>query len=243
MATLEGADERSLMAAEYVLGTLDASARKQAELLLSNSAPFRREVWFWEWRLALIGLRLRPVEPRPMVWLRIRRQIGRPGRVPPLHRRRHRLLRAWAALATAATVALAVVVVKDALEPAPTTVVRQRVEVPVAQPAYVAVLKMNDADLHWAVTVMAGARDVKVRAQGQAPAPLLGRDAELWLIADSGPISLGVIPQQGEGKGTLPAGATLAAGTVLAVSIEPAGGSPTGAPTGPVVSTAALVTL
>ena len=66
-----------------------------------------------------------------------------------------------------------------------------------------------------------------------------GRDFELWVIEGSNaPQSVGVIP----------AGSSvhlavddelqrkIAAGAALAISLEPAGGSPTGAPTGPVVA-------
>jgi anti-sigma-K factor RskA len=48
-----------------------------------------------------------------------------------------------------------------------------------------------------------------------------------------------------DGESTLPlndtAAQTLEASSTLAVSLEPAGGSPTGAPTGPIVYTAPVV--
>jgi anti-sigma-K factor RskA len=62
---------------------------------------------------------------------------------------------------------------------------------------------------------------------------------ELWALPANGaaPVSLGLLPQTGSRKVALDpvqAAALLAAGQ-LAVSREPAGGSPTGAPTGPVL--------
>lgn len=240
MARTEKPDERVVLAGEYVLGTLDEPTHKQAELLLTNSLPFKRDVWFWERRFARLGLRLRPIEPRMAVWLSIRRRIGK-GRVVSRGRHRARLVKAWAYLATAASVVLAVVAVREAQRPPQTTIVRERIEVPVVAPVYVAVLQMKDAPLHWAVSAVPGTRQLKVRADGEVPATLVGQDTELWLIGDAGPVSLGVIPQSGEGFGTLPQGAMLRSGAVLAVSVEPKGGSPTGSPTGPVVSTGAVV--
>jgi anti-sigma-K factor RskA len=62
---------------------------------------------------------------------------------------------------------------------------------------------------------------------------------ELWALPRDGkpPVSLGLLPRQGDiarPLNDLQSAALLSAGK-LAVSIEPPGGSPTGAPTGPVV--------
>lgn len=68
------------------------------------------------------------------------------------------------------------------------------------------------------------------------------RDFELWAIRDAGPVSLGVIPKTRDGGAqafVLDVGATEDL-SALAVSIEPRGGSPGTAPTGPVVLVSAL---
>ncbi|MFL5337348.1 MAG: anti-sigma factor domain-containing protein [Geminicoccaceae bacterium] len=58
------------------------------------------------------------------------------------------------------------------------------------------------------------------------------------------PVSLGVLEQQGNNRRLLasPVQALLAPGANLAVSLEPVGGSPTGQPTGPVISSGVLLT-
>ncbi|MCD6061837.1 MAG: hypothetical protein K0S16_2148 [Moraxellaceae bacterium] len=71
------------------------------------------------------------------------------------------------------------------------------------------------------------------------------RDLELWAIPEGGaPQSLGVIRRSEATKAEVALGAEaqarLAGGKVLAISLEPAGGSPTGAPTGPVLYTGRL---
>ena len=66
-----------------------------------------------------------------------------------------------------------------------------------------------------------------------------GRDLQLWSLPAGAtvPASLGVLPSDGKQVQASPA-----AGGQLLVSLEPAGGSPTGAPTGPVVYSGRLIT-
>lgn len=62
-----------------------------------------------------------------------------------------------------------------------------------------------------------------------------GKSLEVWLIRGATPaVSLGVLPQSGEGEIPLAPAMRpkVTAGATLAVSLEPTGGSPTGAPSG-----------
>ncbi|MCG5477457.1 anti-sigma factor [Sinorhizobium alkalisoli] len=62
---------------------------------------------------------------------------------------------------------------------------------------------------------------------------------ELWLIRGTAPaVSLGVLPQSGEGEIPLSSGdrSKVTSGATLAVSVEPPGGSPTGSPSGAVIA-------
>lgn len=71
-----------------------------------------------------------------------------------------------------------------------------------------------------------------------------GRALELWLIADAGsaPVSLGVLPASTTAKISVPQSLIAAmSGATLAISDEPAGGSPTGLPTGAVLAVGAIV--
>lgn len=230
--------ERSAQAGEYVLGTLTADERRAFEQAAANDPELRREQHAWEVRLAPLALRLRPVAPRPLVWLDLAHRIG--NAAPAAPRRSGRFLKAWASLATAASLVLAFGLYREATRPLPAPVV-ERVEVPVPAQTFVALLQVPASSLQWTLSVAPERGQLAVRAGGEVPAAARERDAELWLITDAGPVSLGVLPKHGEVRRALPSNLAFAAGKTVAVSLEPPGGSPTGQPTGPVVTTAVML--
>ncbi|HVY05632.1 MAG TPA: anti-sigma factor, partial [Burkholderiales bacterium] len=83
-----------------------------------------------------------------------------------------------------------------------------------------------------------GDRTMRIRVMGHAEMAA-NTSWELWIVpnGDGKPISLGLITTHETQVMKIPAamGAKLDAGRGLAMSVEPAGGSPTGAPTGPVL--------
>lgn len=231
--------ERAGEAGEYVLGTLTAEQQRAFEDAARADPALRLERYFWEARLATLGLRLEPVPPRPIVWLDILQRTGAAAGGPGAPRG-SRLTTAWAALATAASLILGFGLYRELTAPPPEPRV-ERVEVPVPAQTFVAYLAVPNSTMFWTVAAAPGRSEIAVRAGGQAPAAAKDRDAELWLIADGGPVSLGVIPIAGEVRRSLPGGLALAEGRTVAVSLEPKGGSPTGQPTGPVVTTAQVL--
>jgi anti-sigma-K factor RskA len=96
--------------------------------------------------------------------------------------------------------------------------------------------------IYWQVELLGRNEEVRIRVQ--APHDLeSGKALELWALPDGGsPVSLGLLPTQGEFHRVLTAAqrTALAGSKQLAVSLEPAGGSPTGLPTGPVLHVAPL---
>lgn len=124
--------------------------------------------------------------------------------------------------------------------------VERVVEVPKPVPAsgrFVAVLQKDANAPAFLLTVDLDKRTLTARRVGATPEA--GKSYELWLVSSKfpAPRSLGLI---GAGEFTQPA--TLASydkdtidGATYAVSLEPQGGSPTGAPTGPVLFTGKLV--
>ena len=68
-------DHTDALAAEYVLGTLDAGERAQARALLSTDPGFVTKVELWERRLGELHLMVEPVEPDAGIWVRIKAKI------------------------------------------------------------------------------------------------------------------------------------------------------------------------
>jgi anti-sigma-K factor RskA len=102
----------------------------------------------------------------------------------------------------------------------------------------------NAAEPAWTLSADEGLRHLRARAGAGATAQS-GKSYELWALPDSGaaPVSLGVIPAVGEIDRELTDAqrAALRGASKVAVSLEPEGGSTTGAPTGPVLFVAERV--
>lgn len=80
------------------------------------------------------------------------------------------------------------------------------------------------------------AATLSIRRADGTPRP--GRAQEVWLIAgEAAPVSLGLLDAEGRASIAVPADLqAMLPGAILAVSDEPPGGSPTGAPTGDVLA-------
>jgi anti-sigma-K factor RskA len=219
------ADDIDALAGEYVLGTLDAAERRAAELRLSSDAAFRSAVAAWESRLQPLSDTARPEPPArdlfAEIMARLADDIGRGGNVEVASLRR-RVAR-WR-LATAIATAAAAVLLVVALSGKPTP------------EKYVATLTPQGGAPGFVLTVDTVRHTLTVsRITDAAPA---GKSYELWAIEPGAkPRSLGVVTKANYQRPLdVPAD-----NLTLAVSVEPEGGSPTDAPTGPVVFSGALV--
>ena len=218
-------EQLNALAGEYVLGVLDGEAAREIEAALDKNDTLRRAVIFWEERLHGLSPLATPASPPPGVWDNIAARIA--GKKPTARSPLWNSLVLWrssTALAAAAAAALALYIAVT----------------PPSGPRFVAVLRAPQQEQPaWVAT--AGGQGLLLHAVAGEAAPR-DRAFELWAIAPGAPSpkSLGVIPANGRLElGTLPA--AIRAGSTLAISIEPKGGSPTGQPTGPVVFTGALV--
>jgi anti-sigma-K factor RskA len=218
----------SVTAAELALGLIEGEERSSALRRVLAEPAFAQEVERWRTHFSVLFADYPSVEPP--AW--IERRLAAVGGDPQPWR--------WATgVASLLAAGLAVaLVIRPADVPAP---------VPRAQPmpaavTYAAAMAPAKADdgKPFAALFDAGRGQVRVPAAVDVPA---GRVAELWRIgADGVPHSLGLLT--GAGTTALALSdtdrAALAAGATLAISIEPAGGSPTALPTGPVVAAGAL---
>jgi anti-sigma-K factor RskA len=69
-------DDQELLAAEYVLGTLDPDERARARALVAMDPGFAAMVRTWERRLGELNVLVAPVEPPPEIWERIKAGIA-----------------------------------------------------------------------------------------------------------------------------------------------------------------------
>lgn len=224
---------RTILAGEYVLGTLHGGARRRFEQLLERDPVLRGEVENWEAMLSPLAEALPDRPPPERVWQLLRQRIG--GAVDPPASRiwdNLRFLRMGGLLATACTLLLAVLlVVQLTREP---------------EIRYVAVVTDSQQRSAWLITATPQLATLEVRTlQPQELAS--DRSFELWLLPGGGasPRSLGLLESDAKSARPLPRPvmASLPTGSGLAVSLEPKGGSPTGQPTGPVLYQGRLLRL
>ena len=216
------------LAREYVVGTLHGGARRRFARVLSASLVARRAVASWERQLAPLARSVRPVQPPPAAWARIESAIGRrTSKAPAVFGF------GWAALA--AGFALVAILFGSLY-----FTQRSSVE----QPTYVSVVTDQTTGPVWLLQGFEQARAMRVTTVNPRPAPAAS-SYELWMLPGGGaqPVSLGLLPAAGNATLalSLPQLAVLGNTPTLAVSVEPAGGSPTGQPTGPVIYTAPLL--
>jgi len=78
-------EDRDGFATEYVLGTLDAEERAQADALLLVDQDFAAKVREWERRLGELNVLVAPIEPPAPVWDRIKAGLADAGQSGHLH--------------------------------------------------------------------------------------------------------------------------------------------------------------
>jgi anti-sigma-K factor RskA len=207
--------DRDLLAAEFVLGSLEGAERGEAERLLATDPAFSRSVAAWQQRLTPLATHIAPAAPPIGLWRSIEASIEppAPANVRPFRRR----VRFWQA-ATAGALAIAASL-------AAFVVLRQPEQVRVALLAP----SSGGAPVLMATTSRGGELVVRPAVSISVPTD---KDLELWALpqGETKPRSLGVLPPSGRSLAT-----SLALNTQLLVSLEPKGGSPTGQPTGPVL--------
>jgi anti-sigma-K factor RskA len=221
-------DLADALAAQYVTGTLRGRARRRFEGLLGAHAALRAAVRRWQDRLMPLTAVLAPQTPPLRVWQGVERTLWpQLAAVTPPWWQRLAFWRGASGAASAAALALAVLLSLPSVQAPPIVVVLQGTG-DAAQPPGSFVASFS-ADGRALVT------------RPLTPVSLqTDRVLELWAVPPQGaPRSLGLISSNGVtviARDRLPQRVLEAAHTsALAVSVEPPGGSPTGAPTGPVV--------
>ncbi len=211
---------RNALAAEYVLGTLRGLARQRFQKLILSNQTIAETVSLWEQYINGMGEKIPPVEPDDKVWQVIQSRIDykseqsnvvempvkKPSKSP------------WKVIAMAASLLIAVAV---------TTFTVKQLEPTVSQ---VAVVVDEDSKPLWVIEY--SDKDLIIRPTDKVEL-LAQNDYQLWIVPATGepPVSLGILPQREQVIAKAPDSLSDLPFTILAVSLEPLGGSPTGQPT------------
>jgi anti-sigma-K factor RskA len=228
MASYRNPQLRDKLAAEYVVGTLRGRARVRFQALLRYDPDLRRIVAEWEARLTPLAAAAGEIAPPARVWQAVVRRIAGAARGGGSWTG----LAFWRGLAVTSTAFVLVLAAVLGVAPRP-------------EPPMAMVAVMNDDKGQPALVVswppMKAMRDpyVRIKVVQEHPVMAPGTTWEMWLLpgGKDAPVSIGLITTDPDQTMKLrPALAHRLEGAWgVAMSVEPDGGSPTGAPTGPVI--------
>jgi anti-sigma-K factor RskA len=221
------------LAAEHALGVLSRRERAEAEARMAREPAFARAVEAWRARLAPLAQAAAPVEPPPTLWAAIDRAL--PANDNAAVRRRLRFWRgATLGSLGLAAASLAAAVVLAARPPA-TLVPAPGPAAPILNAS---LMSPTDRGEPMFVAAYDPARRALIVTSLMKP----GDGAhvhQLWIIpADGKPHSLGMIAPGASKAMPMPKAMApmFAPGTAIVASVEPPGGSPRNAPTGPIAA-------
>lgn len=223
------------LSSEYVLGTLKGGARRRLEKLFPASAVLRRAIAEWQDRLVPMAEFAPTAQPSPQVWRNLVQQL----RLEQAPAAKIDAVGFWDRLAfwrglglastVLATILVGVLVVKQFEVAAPTS-------------AFVAMLADDQSKPVALVTGDPVKHQLTVRlVSNQVVAA--NKSLELWAVPKTGaPRSLGLLTSDGSITLPLPDNISPQSIPLLAVTLEPKGGSPKAdGPTGPIVFKGAWV--
>ncbi len=223
-------DEIDALAGEYVLGTLDPAERAAVAARRRREPALDEAIASWEARLAPLDEATAPVAPPDDLLQRIEGRLASTqqgdGRLVEIETWRRRAAR-WRAAAAAASALAASLVLFIGLRE---TVWRE------APQRYVAVFAKGDVPPAFYFTIDLKSRELTIRPVGAEPQP--GKTYQMWIASEQlgpGPKSLGLVDDTlaPTRKSLTNYDSALLQNATFGVSLEPAGGSPTGKPTTP----------
>lgn len=210
------------LAAEYALGTLRGRARARFEALARSDPAVDEIRRRWEEALAPLAERVAEVEPPARVWSRIEERIG-----PDRPAGAWSSVGFWRSFGLLAGGVASVLLAAFLFTQGPSR----------AEPQYVAVLVSPTNEARMTVAVRRDGMHIH-NVRGWKTVQDAGGAIELWAVPKEGaPRSLGLIANTGgDFMVRIPADdPRLRDVKAFALSSEPAGGSPTRQPTGPVL--------
>lgn len=221
-------EDRSVLAAELALGLLDGDALQDARALQRDDPDFAADVDRWHRHFELLFEQWPAHDAPPSLLRRLQAAAG----IAPANDNSPTFWKWTTAVASAVAAALAIVLVSQ-----PTLQTLPPPGPVEAAPRQLAVA-FDLGEAPGAVPALVNLTDRRIQMPSGLDIPA-GRIAQLWLIeGQDAPKPIGLFEPTPNGlAATITLNRDLPAGAVLAISIEPPGGSPTGLPTGPVVAT------
>jgi len=226
-------DDRDLLIAEYVLGVLTREERAQVEALAARHPAVRAAIAGWQRQFDGWLAQVPDATPPAQAWQQIEAKLfpdGHPTAQPRM---------GWwyaAGFWRWSTAGLAAVLLATTLM---LTLPERTATAPL-----LARLEQTDGNVLFTATVQTDGRTV-LFVPTRAPF-WENRSAQAWLIGKDGkPHSLGLLPANAAAGLAIPEAlaASVADDAVLAISLEPENGSPTGLPTGPVIAQGKITSL
>lgn len=237
--------ELDMLAADYVMGLLDSAAEAAADARLETDAAFQNAVNNWRKRLADFDMSAEPGTPTAQLWQRIAQSTksDRSAAVPAGMRGAMRgatlwhNLRFWRVTGLVGTAA-AIIFAVLAIGAISTSKHLRRDLVALAQrkPVYVAVLVSDQTrEVGAVVNAFANGRAELIPLKAIDVPP--GRVLQIWTLWDrtAGPKPIGMTTQSRALVLDLDELPETTADQLFEITLEPAGGSPTGRPTGPIL--------
>ncbi len=224
-------EEMEALAGEYVLGVLSSADAAEIERAMQSNRELRGAIYFWENRLFALTSAAAPIEPEASLWASIERDLAARAALTAAARTEAKSRTSlWQSLNfwrfgsfvgfAATAVLLWFVFVGQPIE---------------AVPAYTAVLQAPDKSAGYLVQADArgGVRLTPLVSTSPGPQQAL----QFWTKQQNakGPTSLGLVPANQVihvPSERLPG---LEANQLFEITLEPAGGSPIGRPTGPIL--------
>lgn len=223
-------DDIDALAGEYVLGTLDAAERAEVAARRLREPVLDAAISAWETRLAPLSEPVEPMAPSHDLYARIERRVfavqsedREANKVFDLERR----VKRWRGVAQIMTALAASLAIAIGL--------RETVWRPETQ-RYVAVFAKDDIAPAFYLTIDLKTRELTLRPVGAEKQ--LGKTYQMWIASDQlgpQPQSLGLVEDDlsPTRKSLTQFDPALLQRATFGVSLEPAGGSPTGRPTAP----------
>jgi anti-sigma-K factor RskA len=218
------------LAGEYVLGVLPLAERRKVEERLLRDSAFAALVASWQADLSTLDDAYQPETPPKGVKARIDARLFAEAAKPAGG--------LWGSLVFWRGLAIASVAAAAAFGIYSGNFTQQKT--PGSSPALVAELGAPGSSV--GLVAALDPADGAFTITPAAFSPDDGKSLELWLVPGEGaPVSLGLVPGDG-GRLVLDQNLfqQISDGALLAVSVEPLGGSPTGVATGPVVLSGTL---